>query len=204
METDAAQIVLIDCENVQPDDLGLLKDGLFRVKLFLGQNQTKIPVEWATALQLLPDVEYIRIVGTGRNALDFHIAFYLGELSQREPKGAFHIISKDKGFDPLIKHLSGKGVRIERNASIGAIQSFSRKKLPSTLEARIDAVVANLTGRKSAKPKKLKTLRGTIEAHFNREISEQGLCALVDELKRRGFIKVDGDKITYRMPSRAA
>lgn len=202
METDAAQFVLIDCENVQPSDLGLLKDGLFRVRLFLGQNQTKIPVEWATALQTLAEVEYISIDGTGRNALDFHIAFYLGKLSQREPKGAFHIISKDKGFDPLVKHLSGKGVRIERNASISAI--FRREKLPSTLDAQVAAVVSSLEGRKSAKPKKLKTLRGTIEALFNGEISEEGLCALVDELKRLGFIKVDGGKITYRVPSHAA
>ena len=34
--------VLIDFENVQPKDLGLLKDGPFIVKLFLGPNQSKI------------------------------------------------------------------------------------------------------------------------------------------------------------------
>ena len=202
METEAAQFVLIDCENVQPNDLGLLKDGPFRVKLFLGEHQTKIPVEWATALQPLADVEYIAIDGSGRNALDFHIAFYLGKLSQQEPKGAFHIISKDKGFDPLVKHLSGKGVRIERWASIAA--SFSRKKGPSTFEAQIEAIVADLKRRKSAKPKKLKTLRNTIDALFNREISEESLGALVDELKRLGLIKVDGCNVTYPGPSRAA
>jgi hypothetical protein len=43
---------------------------------------------------------YVRIGGTGRNALDFHLAFYLGELVQRDPGGVFRVVSKDGGFDP--------------------------------------------------------------------------------------------------------
>ena len=35
--------VLVDFENVQPKDLVLLKDGPFKVKIFLGPNQSKVP-----------------------------------------------------------------------------------------------------------------------------------------------------------------
>lgn len=45
--------VLVDFENVQPKDLGLLKDGPFKVKVFLGPNQSKVPVALATMLQPL-------------------------------------------------------------------------------------------------------------------------------------------------------
>jgi len=46
--------------------------------------------------------EYVRISGNGSNALDFHIAFYIGQLAAHEPDAYFHIISKVTGFDPLI------------------------------------------------------------------------------------------------------
>ena len=37
--------VLIDYENVQPNELALLRGGSFKVRLFLGANQVKIPVD---------------------------------------------------------------------------------------------------------------------------------------------------------------
>jgi len=91
--------VLVDFENVQPKDIGLLKDGPFKVKVFLGPNQSKIPVSLASSLQSLGDnAEYIVIGTAGSNALDFHIAYYIGTLSSGDPTAFFHIISKDSGF----------------------------------------------------------------------------------------------------------
>jgi len=75
-------IILIDFENVQPKDLTSLRGRPFKTKVFCGANQTKIPFALAAELQPLgPDAEYIRIQGTGRNALDFHIAYYIGRLA---------------------------------------------------------------------------------------------------------------------------
>lgn len=59
--------VLVDFENVQPPDIALLKDGPFKVKVFLGPNQSKIPVALASALQSLGDnAEYITLDAAGR------------------------------------------------------------------------------------------------------------------------------------------
>lgn len=52
--------------------------------------------------QLGADAQYIKIGGSGKNALDFHLAFYIGELSARDPEAYFNIVSKDTGFDPLV------------------------------------------------------------------------------------------------------
>src|SRR5690606_40973713 len=59
---------------------------------------------------------YVRISGSGRNALDFHIAFHIGLIAAAERDVFFHVISKDSGFDPLITHLKGRKVFAARSA----------------------------------------------------------------------------------------
>lgn len=204
MATDPINFVLIDYENVQPDDLKLLENGAFRVKVFLGQNQTKIPVELAAALQPLgKNADYVCVEGVGSNALDFHIAFYLGVLSRQEGASSFHIISKDKGFDPLIQHLKREDVCVQRHACIADLPCF-KGELPPAIEAQIELVVADLERRKSAKPGTLKTLRSTMHALFKKETSDDQLTDLVEQLRKQGIIKVDGAKISYHLPTRAA
>lgn len=79
--------VLVDFENIQPKDLGLLQDGPFKVKLFLGPNQAKVPVALASSLQALgSNAEYVVLETAGNNALDFHIAYYIGVLSAEDPR----------------------------------------------------------------------------------------------------------------------
>lgn len=102
------EIFLIDFENVQPTSVGRLVPGTCRIKLFLGQNQLKVPLELSRALQPFgADVEYVSITGNGPNAVDFHIAFYIGHLAHSHPGARFTIVSGDTGFDPLVRHLSG-------------------------------------------------------------------------------------------------
>ena len=73
------QYVLIDFENVQPTDINLLKSGTFEIKIFLGANQNKLPLSLVSTLQCLGErVEYIALETGGKNALDFHIAYYIG------------------------------------------------------------------------------------------------------------------------------
>jgi hypothetical protein len=103
--------VLIDFENVQPKNLNLLSGGPFKIKVFLSANQSKIYLDMACALQQFgPDAEYIKMEGNGSNALDFHIAYYIGRLALENPDAYFHVISKDAGFDPLIKHLKAQKI----------------------------------------------------------------------------------------------
>ncbi|WP_139224857.1 PIN domain-containing protein [Dokdonella immobilis] len=90
------QFFLIDFENVQPTSIGSLVPGHCRVMVFLGQNQTKVPVALLQELQPLgSDVEYVQISGSGSNAVDFHIAFYIGKLAVSHPDARFTIVSKD-------------------------------------------------------------------------------------------------------------
>lgn len=192
--------VLVDYENVQPKDFGLLRDGPFRVKLFLGPNQSKIPVSLAAALQALGgSAEYVPLEASGANALDFHIAYYIGVLSTHEPSAFFHIISKDAGFDPLIKHLKGKGVFARRSTCIAEMPVF-RPAIPEDQDAQVEAVIENLSKRKAAKPRTQKSLLTTINARFKNELTEQQLLSLFTTLCKRGLVQVDGTKVSYSLP----
>jgi glycogen debranching enzyme len=192
--------VLIDYENVQPKDLALLKEGPFKVKVFLGPNQTKIPVALATSLHALGEsAEYILLEASGSNALDFHIAYYIGALSNQEPTAFFHIISKDTGFDPLIKYLKSKGIYSQRSVSIGDIPFF-KPALPATESARVELAVADLVRRKAAKPRTQKTLLSTLHALFKKELTEQQLSSLFAALRKKGIVAIDGTKVSYNLP----
>jgi hypothetical protein len=117
--------VLIDFENVQVKSLALLKDDTFRVCVFLGPANSKLPVELVLAMQSMgPRATYIILETPGKNALDFHIAYYLGTMSTDDPTGFFHIISKDSGFDPLIHHLKGKKIFAARSTAIEEMPCF--------------------------------------------------------------------------------
>jgi hypothetical protein len=193
--------VLIDYENVQPTELALLRGSRFKVKVFLGANQAKIPVALATALQALgTNAEYVLLESSGPNALDFHIAYYIGMLSARDPAARFHVISRDTGFDPLIKHLKLRGIVAQRFPSLGSIPRT--QPLPATGDtARLQAAVAHLTKLKGAKPRTQKTLLSTLHAHFKKGLSDLQLSALLADLRERGFVKVDGTKVTYELPT---
>src|SRR5450759_3842883 len=72
-----SNVVLIDFENVQPASLQALEHERYRVVVFVGATQVRLPFEIVSAIQRMGDrAEYVRISGTGPNALDFHIAFY--------------------------------------------------------------------------------------------------------------------------------
>jgi len=192
--------VFVDYENVQPRDLGLFKDGPFKVKIFLGPNQSKLNVALVTAMQPLGNnAEYVSLETAGNNALDFHIAYYVGLHSSADPSAHFHIISKDKGFDSLIKHLKKRNISVNRSASISEM-SYFKPALKAATITRVEAVVADLVRRKAAKPRTQKTLLSTISALFRKELSEFELSHLFDALCKRGIVTVDGTKVSYSLP----
>lgn len=127
---------LIDYENIQPDSVGLLKPGTCRIKVFLGQNQSRLPLELLQALQPFgADVEYLRITGNGPNAVDFHIAFYIGRLSREYSEASFSIVSRDTGFDPLVRHLQGLKVACKRVATLPGIIGMAATSTPVAVTA---------------------------------------------------------------------
>ena len=212
--------VLVDYENVQVKSLALLKGEHFHVRVFLGPNNTKLPVELVLAMQELGErAEYVVLGTSGRNALDFHIAYYLGALVTMEPSGFFHIISKDTGFDPLVQHLKSKKISAARSASIEEMPCFMAPALAKSqsnivipqqktnivqsnpkLEELINVAVDDLIKRKAAKPRTPKTLWSTIHARCGKDIPANDIDAVYEALVKQGYVRVEGEKVTYALP----
>lgn len=208
--------VLIDFENVHVKSLALLQGKQFKPRVFLGPSNTKLPVDLVVAMQLLGDrAQYIQLEASGTNALDFHIAYYLGRLALQEPAATFHIISKDKGFDPLIKHLKTQGIQASRSVSIETMPNFRKAAKPTplpiktatpTTTTKIDSsllkvVVKDLERRKAARPASTKTLLNTIHATIGKSHSALMAESIYLKLREQGWVQEKGDKVSYALPN---
>ena len=191
--------ILIDFESVQPRQLAALDRDHFKVMLFVGAHQNKLPYEVAAAIQRLEvKVEYIKISGNGRNALDFHIAFYIGQIASADPTGYFHIISKDNGYDPLIQHLKTKKILAARAKDISDIPLVKAANSKSP-EQRLEIVVAKLRQLKASKPRTVKTLKSIIASLFQKQLSEGEVTVVLNTLRSSGMVAITDEKVTYAL-----
>jgi hypothetical protein len=192
--------VLIDSENVQPDSIEKLKHDHFRVVVMVGANQKRIDIEVAKAVQGLgTNGKYIQISGNGPNALDFHIAFYIGKYSSELPDSYFHIISNDKGFDPLIKHLKDKKIYCTRSSSVSEIPLVKSTDKLSSNERAADFFEKRISQSKN-RPATVKTLQSAIAIHFHKLLSPEEVSGVVEALKATGHITIIAKKVTYVEP----
>jgi hypothetical protein len=192
--------VLIDFENVQPKNIELLKNHPFNILVFVGENQVRIPFDIANSLQEFgKEAKYIKIAGNGPNALDFHIAYYLGQLSSDDKDGYYHIVSKDTGFDPLVKHLRSKKIKVNRVNDLAEIPIL-RISNTTDNDEKISAIVKNLAGRGQSRPRKVKTLSNTINSLFTKKLEENELDQIIKNLKNKKYITVNQDNISYNLP----
>lgn len=200
--------ILIDFENVQPDTLGAFVDGAFKIKVFVGAKQARVSFGLANALQALGTAaEYVQIAGSGRNALDLHIAYTIGGLAAQEPDAHFHIISKDTDFDPLIAHLKSQKIICHRWAAVTDIPHPRAAKRPASKPAakpapkndRASEIGDNLKKRERGRPSTLRALTSMIKSHYRGTgIADAEVGDIMGELERRGLLAVKDGKVTYR------
>ena len=189
--------VLIDSENVKPEYIERLQQEHFRVLVFVGANLKRLNFPIVNAVQSLgSNGSYIQISSHGPNALDFVIAYYIGKLSAAHPGAYFHIISKDKGFDPLIKHLKDQKVFCCRSASILEIPLVkSADKLPPRKRAA-DFYEKRIASAK-ARPATVVSLQSAIVSHFHKLLSPKEVAEVLDALTAAGHVVVNGKKVAY-------
>jgi hypothetical protein len=125
-----------------------------------------------------------RIESNGRNALDFHIACHLGEGICKSPQAEFVILSNDKGFDPLVRHLVARGFKCRRDG-----QARPAPAPGSPLPAHAQAV-ADLLKRseKNKRPRKRATLHNFLATHFQKKLTAEEIKQAVEHLLEAGLI----------------
>ena len=198
----AENVLLVDYENIGKLDLGAIPAGV-RVPFFFGASQRTVPTDFLkAALRLGERFVPIDIEGQGKNALDFHIAFYLGEYLARAPDTSCVILSRDKGFDPLIRHLARRGFAVRRANTVA--EALASAALPQAAPARApasslpDDALAYL-GRmpRNRRPRKRKGLLSNLYSHFSKKIPEVELQRVIDQMIAAGRLSETNGAITY-------
>lgn len=229
----ATVFVLIDFENVQPsaEEVRLIRGREFRVFVFHGPHQNKFDAGVVKALQPLgAQVEYVQSGQKGKNALDFHVAFFLGQLveenrasaSPSQQKASFIVVSRDGGFDALLDHIRSLGHRAMRvegvrqavaNASTTvpevhstpAKASVPAKPVPAPVKpARPDPkkkVIENLRDHPRNRPGTVAALERHVSTVLGKDASEKAARALIAKLQKEGLIVLTDQKVEYQLPA---
>lgn len=199
--------VLIDFENVRVESLKRLKrEERFRIWIFIGPTDKKLPTQLVLDVDELNErARFVQVEMRGSNAVDFHITYYLGTLVSAEPTGFFHIITKDKGSDPLLRHLHTKGISAARSESIDEMPCFKDAKTDChrsthAADELLLVVLEDLKRRKTSKPRTEKTLLSTIHARCGKERPRTQIEEIYQTMKQRGYIRLDGKQVTYKLP----
>lgn len=199
-----AQLVLVDLENLPAVSLrGLGKD--VEVIVFVGAKQKKVPLDLAFLAQkhASKKFRFLQIPGIGPNALDFFIAYELGRRLERNPNTICTIISNDKGFDPLLKHLNANGMKCQRKGALNApprpasaAPTVTASNTPLTLS---DKLLEDLKKRPAAaRPSLRGSLKILISALCNKKISDKQFNAVIQHLVSKKLIALNGEQITYK------
>ena len=191
------KLLLIDFENVQQVELGRL-DESYKVVVFVGANQKSVPIELVVSAQVLGNrIEWQRIDATGSNALDFFIAFHLGKVFAGPSKPSCVILSKDKGYDPLVRHLNKSGLKCRRINSLIELNPTSAAQ-EIALDPNYSRVVELLgKSEKKARPRKRSTLASHISAIFQKKLNDVEIGKLIDMLFANKKISEENGQITY-------
>ena len=190
--------VFVDFENIQAIDLGAIGERSVEVTLLLGKTQKRLEVGLVQQIrQHAAQVRLIEMNASGRNALDFALAYYLGMAAANDPAGCFHIISKDKDFDPLIAHLRQANLKISRHDTF-SIQAILSEGRPVVAADKVTITVNRLRKSTTNRPARQSTLLSHINAQFPGQLADNGAGEIVDALVERGIIGIDAKgKVTY-------
>jgi len=185
------RVLLVDLENVQKVDLSCVPADA-RVMIFYGITQKKLPAELVVQAQPLgPRLKWVKISGQGPNALDFHIAFYLGQELANSPNSECAILSRDTGFDPLMRHLQAFGRTCRRVNSL-------KDAFPAEAYAEADhfARLVALLKKEKARPARRKGLAGKVKSWFP-GLTEDARLALIQRLFDESRVRESEKVLTF-------
>jgi hypothetical protein len=189
-----SKLLLVDFENVHQVDLAHL-DEHFNVIIFVGLVQKTIPIELVVSAQKLGSrVEWQRVEGNGSNALDFYIACYLGRVLEKSPTQHCIVLSKDKGFDPLLRHLSKIGLKCKRINSLLELEPESAAAEEPNYKRVLDQLGKT---EKKLRPRKRTTLSTYISFMFQNNIPQADVDRIIDIFFANKLISEANNRITY-------
>jgi hypothetical protein len=188
------QVLFVDLENVQKINLARVPADA-RVMIFYGVTQKKIPEELVVQAQPLgARLQWIKIAGQGPNALDFHIAFYVGQVLAKSPTSDCVILSRDTGFDPLVRHVLALGGACRRVSSLDHV--FPALEYASDVDHY--SRLLTLLKKEKALPTKPKGLAGKVRSWFPK-LTDDERQGLIERLFKESRVRESEKVLAYDM-----
>lgn len=189
------QYIFIDFENVAVSDLSRVTGKPVQVFVIVGTRQKNLPTSLFLFAQEHP--EQIRIIQTpveGRNALDMVLAVELGRILSSDPKGYFHIVSKDNDFKSVVRHLQSEKKLVAQSAHLSEIPALR------TPEERLDSIKAELSDATKGRPANRRGLENKIRSSFGNVVEPELVEKIIKDLVRSGILAFSqNDKVEYKM-----
>lgn len=176
----SSTLIIVDFENIQDiKDLNILSN--VEIKVIVGNCQNKISIETVQLLQKFGNLlEWIKVPGQGKNALDFFVAYFLGKYVQENKFQKYQIISKDTGYDPLIEYLNSCNMNIERLINVKQAKGSSEKRNENP---DIDLVIEKIKNIQiKARPKKRSSLISHLETALKNKKNKDEITEIVEVL----------------------
>lgn len=213
-----ANHVFVDFENIKTIDAAVVSGKNLTFHLFFGPQNLKLDIALVEVLlEHAQAVKMIRSPKSGKNALDFVLAYHLGQAVLADPKGYYHIVSKDGGFDSLVELLKTKQVKVKRHMDWSGLHFTSAPKsaaeppsatatpapppaAPKALSAAAETVLANLRKSAKSRPKRKKTLVSHAGSFLGKDATADAAERVVEELAKAKHIAID-DKgaVSYKL-----
>ncbi len=195
--------VFVDYENVHKVDPDVIGRKTVCFTLLLGAKQTKLDAELVEKLLAhAASVQLVRLTTSGKNALDFALAYYVGRAVITNPTAFFHIVSKDTGYDPLVEHLRSRHVRARRHNDFSSL-TFGppvRQVVPPVPDDLTTRALEHLRKNTTNRPKRKKTLASHLLAFAGKNATEPDIENLIGNLRMAGHLSLDDkDAVTYRV-----
>jgi hypothetical protein len=213
--------LFLDLENVQPsaDELKRVRGAHYRLWILHGPHQKHFTADRVSAWQPLGEqVRFVQSVKAGKNALDLHVAFCIGQASEADRyagvEGHYIVVSRDKGFDALIGYTESVNIRTGRVDTLAEALVLAKKlagKSPTKPIARVAAnspsvkrVLEVLHDHPKNRPATEKRLRNHLASSLALEGSDPEVGRVLAELRRLKVISLDGTKVRYNLQRLAA
>lgn len=196
--------IFIDSENCNPTATpDFLTPTDSRVYIFVGPNHSSVHLGIAMLAQKLGDMaKFIKLDFSGKNALDFLIAYHVGYIFSEDKRATITIYSNDSGYDSLIEHLQSKKFDIKRREVVSNIKKPKEGSVTIKNEANqsLKSATKYLLGIKNSRPRKLETLSRSLHSHFNKKNPSSDVSLIIDTLLSCKCIDLNDKSVTYNLP----
>ncbi len=194
MSQPRSNYIYVDYENIHEVPLNGLAGKPVSVVLVIGERQKNLPLALVKQIhQHSGQVDLLETGCSGKDALDLVLAFHIGRKAAADPEGFFHIVSRDKAFDALIRHLDAHGILAARRDSMEAIpvlQNFTKLGTVELVAQFKEKLSQMRAAGNDSRPKREKTLRTTLESHFRKELTLDQVESVVKGLRKGSWLQI--------------